>query len=324
MKFNNLDEAQGVFFSRELEYVKEKTYDVKRPNYGYARAFPINTQSGAGAQTITYQQYDSTGVMKIISAYANDLPRSDIKGKEFTVKVKTLAGSYGYNYDEVLASQQASLFSGTGPKKTAGFLDMKRAESARRSYDQTVNEIAWFANPTDPKWEGLCGLLYFPNIPVMTASTKVAGGTGWQTATADEIVDDLNRLYNSVTDITNGVEQVNTIMVPPLQLGYAQTKRLPNTETTALKFFLDTHAGVAVEAFAELKNVSPLPSTGVGSGNIAIAYNRSPEALELNIPSPFKQLPVQEQGLEYLIPTHARIASMNVYYPLSIAFMEGI
>ena len=284
MKFNSLDEAQGVFFERELEFVKAQTYDIKRPNNSYSRAFPIDTSAGAGADTISYQQYDSVGVMKLISSSADDLPRSDIKGKEFLVKVKTIGGSYGYNYDEVLAGMMASNFSGSGPKKSAGFIDTKRALASRRSYDNKMNEIAWFANPNEAKWQGLVGFLYFPNIPITTASTKVGGGTVWSGATGEEILADMTSAINAVTTITNGVEVVDTIGLPPAQYALLRSKMMTQLNTTVKKHFQETYPDIKIESFPELKAVTPLPSTGVGSGDMMVAYTRSPDHIQLNVP----------------------------------------
>ena len=79
----HLDANESAFFQRELEYVKSNTYDVKYPELKARRLFPLNPEVDPGATKITYQQYDQTGIAKIIANYADDLPRADIKGKEF-------------------------------------------------------------------------------------------------------------------------------------------------------------------------------------------------------------------------------------------------
>jgi len=38
----------------------------------------------------------------------------------------------------------------------------------------------------------------------------------------------------------------------------------------------------------------------------------------------FEQLPVQERGLEYVVPCHSRIGGVIIYYPLSQVFKRGI
>ncbi len=41
---------------------------------------------------------------KIISSYASDLPRADVKGKPTTAIIKSLGDSYGYSIQEMRAS----------------------------------------------------------------------------------------------------------------------------------------------------------------------------------------------------------------------------
>ena len=60
------------------------------------------------------------------------------------------------------------------------------------------------------------------------------------------------------------------------------------------------------------------------TGEIMIAYRRDPDAFTLEIPQMFEQLPVQERGLEFVVPCHSRIGGVIIYYPLSMAIGEGI
>ena len=103
--FRNLDEGESLFFARELEHIKSQSYDKKYPKLKARMLFPLEFEANAGAETITYEQYDQVGMAKIISNYADDLPRADVKGTEFTSRVRTIAASYGYNYDEINAAQ---------------------------------------------------------------------------------------------------------------------------------------------------------------------------------------------------------------------------
>jgi hypothetical protein len=54
--------------------------------------FPVTNEAGIGAETITYEQYDSHGMVKFITDYADDLPKSDVKGKQFSIIIQSLAG----------------------------------------------------------------------------------------------------------------------------------------------------------------------------------------------------------------------------------------
>jgi len=77
-----LDTNESIFFARQLEYIKGKTYDIKRPQLNALKLIPVSTETPEGASTITYRQYDTVGMAKVIANYSNDLPRADVKGKE--------------------------------------------------------------------------------------------------------------------------------------------------------------------------------------------------------------------------------------------------
>ena len=75
----NLDANEGVFYARELEHIKARTYDKKYPALTYRELIPISMEGGEGITSITYESYDRVGMAKLINAYAADLPRPDRK-----------------------------------------------------------------------------------------------------------------------------------------------------------------------------------------------------------------------------------------------------
>lgn len=55
-----------------------------------------------------------------------------------------------------------------------------------------------------------------------------------------------------------------------------------------------------------------------------VCYRRSPDALEAIVPQEFEQFPAQERGLEFVVPCHAKCGGVVLYYPLSMAYGDGI
>jgi len=305
----NLDADEVVFFKRQLEHIKSQTYDVKYPSLLATSVFPVSTEAGPGAETITYDQFDSVGLMKFISDYADDLPRSDVKGKQFSIIVQSLGGSYGWSIQEVRSAQMAR-------RNINGM----RAAAARRSNDQMTNRIGWFADGS-ADWAGLTGILYHPN----TTKSAATNGSWISTATADEIIQDVNDAINSVPDLTNGVEVIDTVLLPQLEYSHiASTPRSAVSDTTILEFLKRVHPGVAFMPINELKTVTPNPRTGTGSANLMLCYRRSPDHLTFEIPVLFEQFAAQERNLAFIVPTHSRNAGFNIYYPLSVVQIDGI
>ncbi len=308
IKSLNLDANQTAFFSRELEYIKARTYDVEYPELKAMQLIPVSSEAGPGAESITYQQFDQMGLAQIIANYAQDLPRADIKGKEFTTPVRSLGTSYGYSLQEIRAAQ----FAGKN-------LEQRKANAARRAVEQKMNKIAWFGNED----YGLQGFITNPNVTRAAVENDGTGSTTqWENKTPDQILRDMNDLVNGIIDLTNGVEMPNTLLMPIKQwTQISTTARSSTSDTTILEFFLrNSPAITSVEWVNELKGASQLTP----GQDIMIAYDRNPDKLSFEVPQLFEQFPAQERGLEFVVPAHARVSSVLIYYPLSISIGEGI
>jgi hypothetical protein len=310
--FVNLDAAESAFFTRELTAIKSKTYDILYPEFKYSKMIPISNEAGPGADTIVYRQFDMVGMVKLISNYADDLPRADVLGKEYSVIVKSVGGSYGYNVQEIRAAQMAGR-----P------LNIRRADAVRKAYEQYVNQVAWLADGS-AIYGGMYGLLFNPNVVKTTPTT----GT-WTTATADQILADFAKVYGEQLAATKGVEIPDTCLVPPAV--WARITTIPRGSTsdiTVLDFLKKVYPGITFDWVNELYQVtsttSKKPSGSAGATNCLVLYKRDPNKLTLEIPQGFEMFPAQERMLEYVVPAHGRIAGVVVYYPLSVYIMEGV
>jgi hypothetical protein len=305
-KFNKLDAAENIFFARQLEYLKTKTYDIKYANLKARSLIPVSFEAGAGAEFITYEQYDQIGMAKIISNWANDLPRADVKGKQFISPVKSLGASYGWNLQEV----RASAFAGKS-------LEQRRANAAKRAILQKENSIAFLGDTSS----NLKGFINNSNISEYTVPADgTASSKLWSAKTADLILRDLNGLVNSVVTASKGVEQPDTLLLPVAKYTYiASTPRSSTSDTTILQYFMMNNPFIK-----QVDWLNELSAAGAGSTDRMIAYVKDPDHLTLEIPQDFEQLPVQENGLEFKVPCHSRCGGVLIYYPLSVVFGDGI
>ncbi|MFG6334793.1 MAG: DUF2184 domain-containing protein [Lachnospiraceae bacterium] len=310
-RFDSVEQA-SVFFARELDFVKTKTYDVEYPEMTALALFPVTSEVPEGAETFTYYSYDKTGMARIINNYATDLPRADVKGKPVTGYVKSVGDSYGYSVQEMRASRMAGKA-----------LDVRKGESARYAMDYAVNKIAWAGDRDN----GLVGILSEDNdIPKYVLSTVTVGGkeyTEFRYKNADQILDDINGMQKYVSQITKNVEKPDTLVLPSHVYIDLATRRIPDTETTVLKFIME-HAPYlkevreANELQADSTDINPTGSA------VAFLFTNDERKLSLEIPMHFYQYPLQEKGLEIEIPCEQRVAGMVIYYPLSALIAEGV
>ena len=302
-QYTNLDSAETMFFQRELEQVKAKSYDVLKVPLKAFELIPVDSTTAPGARTVTYEQYDSTGIAKIISNYADDLPTADVKGKEFHSTIKSIGNSYVYSKDDIRAAQ----FAGKP-------LNQRKANAAVEAHRQLMNKLAFFGDSA----YGIQGLLTNSNIPSAPVAVGAATTLTWATKTPDEILKDLNSAVSDMLDLTKGVEVPNTIVVPIAQYNYiATTARSANSDTTILEFFKGNNPGIEVMWATELKGA-------FAGGDGFIVYNRNPDKLWMEIPMMVQMSPAQEKGLSYVVPCESKFGGVIVPYVLSVSFRRGI
>lgn len=308
MKFNflNLDSGESIFFERQLEHVKAKSYDVLYPELKARSLIPVSSEAGPGAETIKYEQFDAVGMAKIIASYSDDIPRADIKGKEFVAVIRGLAASYGYSLQDIRAAKMAGKN-----------LEQRKANAAKRAILQKENSIAFFGD----EQHGLLGLVNHPNISECTLPADGTGATTtWSTKTAAQIVRDLNKLANFIVENTKTVEKPNTLLLPVEKYNYIATTPMgDNADKTILKYFLDNSPYIK-----EVEGINELKGAGAAGADRAIAYDKNPDKLTLEIPQDFEQLELEQRNLEYVTPCHSRCGGVIIYYPLSVAFADGI
>lgn len=302
-------DGAGMWFQRQLEQVLAKTFEVKYAELPWRTLFPVSNEMNPAADTITYHVLDRVGVAKIIGAYAKDLPRADAFAQEVKSPVKTLGISFGYNTDEIRKARWLNT-----P------LEQRKANAARRGTEESFNSIA-FDGDADT---GLPGFLSNPNITVTTVPNGATSGTSfWSGKTPDEILFDINALFEGIFSLTLMIERPNTLLLPPAQYSFiASTPRSANSDTTILQYVVNNSPYIA--SAANIIPVNQMTGSGAGSTDQMCAYDRSPEKLQAHVPMEQQFLPVQQKGLEFEIPSEARTGGVVIYYPLSVALANGI
>lgn len=306
MRFDSAEDA-SLFFARELDYIKSKSYDKIYPEFTALNNFPITHEVPEGAETMTYYSYEKTGFAEIISNYATDLPRADVKGSPTTAFVKSIGDSYGYSIQEMRASRMAGKS-----------LDTRKAEAARYAIDRKTNEIAFAGD----KKHNLMGMLSSDNnIPLYTLSAA-DGKTSWKDKSAAEILEDINGMFAYQSRITQDVERADTLALPPAVYIDISTRQIPNTGYTVKKFLL--------ENAPYLKNIISAPelsaentATNPYGVDVAMLYTNSADKFSLEIPMSFYQYTLQNRNLEVIIPCEERVAGIVLYYPLSALLAVG-
>lgn len=294
-----MDEA-GLFLERQLEYIRPQVFEIAYADIKYPTILPVTSEAGPGAQTFTYRIMDATGEFKVIADAADDLPRADISQTEKSINIRSIGGSFGYTVQELRAAQMANIA-----------LEQRRAAAVRRAYEEKVEEIAMFGEAS----VGLAGFFNNSTVDLVVADK-------WFTDSGTTAQEMLELLNYGVTAIVNGSkmkEEPDTILMPYEDYNKVSTTRnSDSSDVTVLEYFLRTNPYI--------RNVEPInqldADNSVLDKNRMVIYKRDPQKVQLHLPQPLELFPPQQRGLEFIVPAHARVGGVALYYPKSVIYVQ--
>ena len=304
-EYMHLDANESIFFNRELETIRAKSYDVKYDdNFKMLALLPISMEGDPLDTQITHRVFGRVGVAKMGGGdYATDFPSVDVFGSEVTVKVYPIQASYKYNKDEIARAARAGK-----P------LEQMRANAARKAIDKKLNDVAMNGDTVT----GATGLFNAPGISSYTVPKGATGSkTNWETKTADEILADLYGISNYIITSTKGIEIPDVIALPLTSYQLIERKRLStDSEKTVLNYFLENSKNIKqIVWFNELESIV----TGGDSKKAMYCWKNDADHLVLDLPLAYTQEELFQDGREYVVPCRAKTGGVTIFYPMSVA-----
>lgn len=297
------DDTATAVFARQVEYVRAKTTDVLYAESKALQFIPLATDVPAGAQSFVTQQWDMAGTAKIISNFADDLPRVSVLGKERSQIVQRVGNSYDYSMVELEQANYAGV-----P------LNQKKANAARAIHERTIDELAAFGDAE-------AGLPGFANNSNVGLTTVTNGDWDNVATTSAQILADLHEIEWAIVTTSKELFEPDTMIFAPSLYEIIATKPYSTTiPDTILSIFLRNSKFVKnVYQWHKLENAD-----AEGDGPRAICYKRTPEVVELVLPKPFTQEPPQWRNLSAVINCHSAIGGVQVNYPLGITYVDAL
>lgn len=297
-----MDEA-GLFLERQLEHIRPQVFEIAYADIKYPTLLPVTSEAGQGAQTFTFRIMDSTGEFKLLADAADDLPRSDISQVEKSINIRSFGGSFGYTVQELRAAQMANIA-----------LEQRRASAVRRAYEEKVEAVAMFGESS----VGLAGFFNNSTVDILAADKWFTGSTA--SGTSQDMLELLNHGVSAIINASNMKEQPDTILLAYEDYNKISTTRnSDSSDVTVLEYFLRTNPYI--------RNVEPInqldASNSVLNTNRMVVYKRDPEKVQLHIPQPLELFPPQQRGLEFIVPAHARVGGVALYYPKSVIYVQA-
>lgn len=309
----HLDSNETLFFRRQLETIMSDIERVKYPEFKQRELIPVDFQ-GKDSKFLTYLQYDSAGVAQWIANYADDLPNVSINGKEFTATVKDFGASYSFSYKDIRNASKANLN-----------LDSEGAGIAKRVCLQKEKNAAFYGDAS----VGIGGFLTNPNVTRATAPADGASSsTKFEDKTPDQILRDLGSIETAMIDLTNEIEVPDTMIMPPAILSYLKLTKVSSLSSDSiLKVFLGNSENIKqiVSCLPCKEPAAGWASVGADfTGNIIVAYRRSPEVLRLHVPNDFEQHAPIQVNLSQKVNCTQSTAGVVIRRPLGVYILENV
>lgn len=292
-----LDSGETALLTQQLEAMMTELFDTEYPELKSRRFFPVDNSQPTGARTVAYRQYDKAGKAKVIANYGDDIPLVNVQGRKHITPIVGLAAGYEISIQDLRAAAMAGV-----P------LDSMLADTARIAIEQGIDELA----ATGDADAGITGFLNHASIPIVPAVT----GT-WSTATADEIIGDVEELWQSIVIATKQIHMPNTLLLDPVSWKHTN-KRVPDTEMTVRKYLMAN-----LENLQGIDQWHLLQTAGAASASRIMAYQKAPRTGRIQIPQEFESFPPQERNLSYQVPCHARCGGAMVPFPKAFAYMDA-
>ena len=294
------------FLRRNLEHIEAEVYQVMYRDILYPQMIPVSMAGGPFANAITYQSMDRRMKARFMAVGADDMPLADISRDRTTMPVEHAGLGFRYALQELREAQ----FMGIS-------LDQERANSVRRGVEEFAQNVAFLGDAN----HNLPGFLNNAGIPAASAPT----GT-WSTATADEIIADVNFGLTEVWEESKTVHLADTVGLPPAQFALLSTTLVGTEHNRSLLDVLHTSNVYYARTGQKLTimPLSELEGIGAGSTDRMVVYEKNRRNLEFFFPMPLQFVAPQPVGLNVLVPGEFRVSGTAVRYPGAFRFVDGI
>lgn len=301
------DTATTAFVARQLEYLRPGMFEVKYPNLKGKQWVPVNSSMPVGAEQFTITITDRVGEVKQIKDYSKDLGRVEVSTSQKSMGVFTMGIAYAYTINEIRAAMYAGM-----P------IQARKAMAARDLMARKFDDILL----TGETANGAKGLFNQTGTETYTPTSDGAAGSKLFTAKSpDKILNDLNKMFSTVVVNSKEVHNPNTFILPLSVYQYIAGLRVGDgTSETVLSYWLRTNP----YGISSAEQSTKLETAGAGSTTRAVAYEKSPQVLEMIAPVEFEQFAPETFNTEVQTICQMRVGGVALYMPKAVCYADGI
>jgi hypothetical protein len=168
---------------------------------------------------------------------------------------------------------------------------------------------------------GLYGLV---NSPLITNTANAVTGD-WATATADEILADVNELITSVWAASAYTACPDELRLPPVAFAQLVSRKVSDAgNISILQYLRDNSMSMSVNG--RPINIQPLKwlvGAGAGGSDRMLAYTKNVDRVRFPL-VPLQRTPVEYRDLRQLTTYFGRIGAIEFVYTETLGYRDGI
>lgn len=158
------------------------------------------------------------------------------------------------------------------------------------------------------------------------------GSSTWANKTPDEILADVNAIITSTWAASAWAVMPNKIGIPPAQFGYISTQKVSTAgNVSILKYVLENNI-LKASGQGDLEIVPMKWLIGAGTGGTLgqtgtvdrmICYTQAQDYVRYPM-TPLQRTPIQYQSIYHMTTYYCRLGVVEVVYPETIAYRDGL
>ena len=286
-------DAAGIWTVSQLTAALSRAYEKEYAENSVVNIFPVTNEIPGHAKYFEYPEFDGVGIAQIIADYSDDLPLVDAFMTEKQGKVFRFGNAFLISTDEIKAGAA-----------TGQSLSTRKQALAFEAHDNLLDKLVWSGSAP----HGIPSVFDHPNI------NNVVAGT-WNSAAA--AMTDITALIDAIETSTNGTHIASDILLPASARRLMQ-ELVPNTSISYAQLFATNNSGINLRYLQFLDNYD-----GAG-GKAALAFEKNPLNMSIEIPEATNVLPGQVKDLHIKYPVTSKTTGLILYRPLTVAVMKGI
>ncbi|HFT6717013.1 TPA: DUF2184 domain-containing protein [Pseudomonas aeruginosa] len=307
-RFKLLDAQAALgFVVSQTTYIERQVNEIVYPDIQYPQLIPVDTSAPEWIKTVTYYSSDKVGKADWINGNADDIPLASTERSKFETNVHMAGIGYGYGLEEISQAEMLGIN-----------LTADDAIAARRAYEEMVDRVALLGDSS----KGFSGLFAYPGV---TAGSAVTGN--WATATADQILADVNTALTLQAQGTLFTSFSNSLLMPYSKFLLVATRKVNENGLESILTYLQKNNVYTATTGQPLmiRGLNGLDTAGAGGTARMISYRRDPSVLKMHIPMPHRFLPVYQAGpIRWEVPGIFRLGGVDIRRPAEVRYTDGI